>query len=176
MALIVEDGSGMSDAESYASVAEADAYHDAHGTPASWTAASTTTKEQALRKATDYLDEHYALDWKGARANTGQRLRWPRVGVFDSDGYNVPASGAESIPRRLKDATAILAVKSIDDGALLADVSSDGQITSETKTVGPISLSYDYAAGKGQHKVYAMADALLADYLGSSSMITERAG
>ena len=78
MSLIVEDGTGRADAESYASVSVADAYHTARGNTA-WAALATTAlKEAALRKATDYLGQTYGLRWKGYRMTTTQALDWPR--------------------------------------------------------------------------------------------------
>ena len=54
MALIVEDGSGLSGANSYASTAQADTYASDRGLTA-WTG-DTATKEAALIRATDYLE------------------------------------------------------------------------------------------------------------------------
>lgn len=54
MALIVEDGTGLADAESYLSVADADTYHADRNNEA-WQDYSTAEKEAALRKATQYI-------------------------------------------------------------------------------------------------------------------------
>lgn len=77
MALIVEDGTGLPDAESYASVAAADAYLVARGNVA-WGALSQGAREAALRKATDYLGDAYGQRWLGWRLTTTQALDWPR--------------------------------------------------------------------------------------------------
>ena len=66
MALIVEDGTGVSGAESYISVVDADDYHTNHGNT-SWGSADTTAKEIALRKASEYLDGKYGKRWLGIR-------------------------------------------------------------------------------------------------------------
>ena len=52
MSLVVEDGTGKADAESYISVADADTYHSNRGNT-DWAALTTTEKEQLLRGATD---------------------------------------------------------------------------------------------------------------------------
>lgn len=56
--LIVEDGTGIADAESFASVAFADEWLGDRG-GADWLALSTSEKEVNLRKATDYMVETY---------------------------------------------------------------------------------------------------------------------
>ena len=48
MAIIVEDGTGLANANSFISVAGADAYWAEVTTPALWNAANTAAKEAAL--------------------------------------------------------------------------------------------------------------------------------
>ena len=76
---------GGASAESYASVLEADTYHSNRGNIA-WTALATPAKEQALRKATDYLTQIYRERWKGYRVDNTQALDWPRLNVGINDG------------------------------------------------------------------------------------------
>jgi len=64
MPLIVEDNTGLANAESYISVADADVYLANMGRT-SWAAATTAAKEIALRKATQYIDTAYSF--RGAR-------------------------------------------------------------------------------------------------------------
>ncbi len=78
MALIVEDGTGVTGAESLASVAFADAYHAARGNAGWASVASTEVKEQLLRKATDYAIAVYYGNWNGVEVATGQALPFPR--------------------------------------------------------------------------------------------------
>ena len=52
LTLVKEDGTGKSDANSYASVADADAYHEGHLYASAWTGATTADKEKALVMAT----------------------------------------------------------------------------------------------------------------------------
>jgi hypothetical protein len=81
--LVVEDGSGLANANSYASVADGDAYHDAHLYATGWTAATTPNKEKALAMATRLIDEEFQFN--GYRANSSQALQWPRVRCPDPD-------------------------------------------------------------------------------------------
>ncbi|WP_426287543.1 DnaT-like ssDNA-binding protein [Luteibacter sp. E-22] len=147
--LIVEDGTGKSDAEAYISVADADAYFSARGNEA-WAALDTTSKEQALRKGSDYMAGTYGPQWKGERVSTTQALDWPRkcvrVGCFDLPSTAVPSAVAR--------ANAEMAVRSIG-GDLQADQSS--QVKQET--VGPITVVYSDGARQGVK--YAAVDGLL---------------
>ena len=52
MTLIKEDGTGKTDANAYADVAESDAYHEGHLYATDWTGASGATKAAALVMAT----------------------------------------------------------------------------------------------------------------------------
>lgn len=58
MTMIVEDGTGLPNANSYAAVAATNTYFTDRGID-TWTNATTTAREQALIKATDYIDANY---------------------------------------------------------------------------------------------------------------------
>ena len=82
--LIKEDGTGRTDANSYASAADGDTYHDGHLYATAWTAATSGNKEKALVMATRLIDAHFRFN--GARQSDRQALQWPRVGCPDPDG------------------------------------------------------------------------------------------
>lgn len=149
MALIVEDGTGRADAESYASVAQADAYHAAMGA-ASWAAATEGEREIALRKATAYVEAGYA--WRGERVSSTQALAWPRVGAC-RDGIELPS---DEIPVQLRRAVFELALKSLTS-ELMPDVAPE-VVTAES--VGPISTSYGAARNGGLTR-FSLVDAML---------------
>jgi hypothetical protein len=107
MALIVEDGSGKSDAQSYVSVTDADDYHANHSASTDWSGADTADKEKALRLATQWLDATYHGRWKGVRFSADQALDWPRDSV-ELDGYVLSVS---DLPQQLLDATCEMALK-----------------------------------------------------------------
>lgn len=83
LVLIKEDGTGRPDANSYADVADADAYHEAHLYAAAWKAASAANKEMALVMATRLIDSSYQFN--GFRSVDGQSLQWPRRKCPDPD-------------------------------------------------------------------------------------------
>jgi hypothetical protein len=72
---------GAENANSYATVAEADLYHSEEVLYSSaWDSASTTQKEKSLIISTRILDD--TVEWKGVPSSTGQSLLWPRQGVL----------------------------------------------------------------------------------------------
>lgn len=100
MALIVEDGTGLSNAESYTSVANADIYVAAyHGANVLWDGATVANKEVAARQFTQYLDG--TSRWKGLKEFSTQALDWPRVSAYDEN--NIAFDG---VPVKLEQAIA----------------------------------------------------------------------
>jgi hypothetical protein len=83
LTLIKEDGSGKSDANSYASVADGDAYFDGHLYASAWTAATAATKAAALVMATRLIDSEF--QFSGSRSSASQALQWPRAECPDPD-------------------------------------------------------------------------------------------
>ena len=163
MAIIVETGEIVPNAESYVSVAECDLYHANRGNSL-WTGIDSV-KESALRKAVAYLDGNYRSRWKGDRVSFGtQALEWPRYnvevpggGLFGFAAFNnwLPS---DSIPQRLKDAQCELALR-----ALTAELAADatGNIKREKVDV----LETEYFANSVPKQVYTIVDQLLSDYI-----------
>jgi len=167
VALVVEDGSGLSNSESYISVADATTYHSVRGNT-DWAAlASDTVREQLLRKANDYLKAQYRLAWAGARKTTTQALDWPRVWVPVPDlstryiGSYYPAGyfPNDEIPPEVKAAAAILALIA-NAGPLMPDIAR----TVKSESVGPISVTYA-DNGPRQYPLYTLVDNLLVSWL-----------
>ena len=84
LTLIKEDGSGMVDANSYASVADGDAYHDGHLYKSAWSLVDTDKRATALVMATRLIDAEYQFG--GVRATIAQALQWPRSDCRDPVG------------------------------------------------------------------------------------------
>jgi hypothetical protein len=156
MALIVEDGSGLSNAESYCSVAFADNYFSNLGITA-W--ASVTNKEAALRAATEYMLQTYRSSWKGRRTVYTQSLDWPRVGVVIDRFIYVKSN---IVPVEIQKACAELALKSTIQ-TLLPDQS---QQTIREK-VG--QLEVEYQPGSNATPKYFAINSILSPFLESSS-------
>lgn len=159
MTLIVEDGTGRDDAESLASVAQADAHHAARGN-APWAQLQVIEKEQALRRATDYIGQMYAAKWKGTRVRAGQALDWPRADVRLPGAGFVPS---DAIPRQITQATAELALR-----AAAGELAPDLGRTVAEKTIGPIKTVY--ASGAPAYVQYRSIDLLLQPLLGGGGL------
>lgn len=140
MTIVVEDGTGLANADSYISLADADAYHAALGN-AEWAATSTDGREVALRRATQYLDTRY--QFAGEPLTTTQALAWPRTAA------TWPVS-------RLRAATCEAALRALA-GPLYVD-QADAPVTQET--VGPISVSYGAGSNGGQSRLVVIDDML----------------
>ena len=141
MTLIVEDGTGLPNAESYASVSFADDYHAKRGN-AAWAGLVDASKEAFLRRGTEYIDAVYTF--KGHRLTDTQALAWPR--------------DVEGVPLAVQRATAELALRSIN-GDLMPD--SGPQVKSET--VGPISVTY--MDGASSFTSFSAVNSMLASLL-----------
>lgn len=165
MSLIVEDGTGKSDSESYISVSDADTYHSNRGNT-DWAALTTTEKEQLLRGATDYMVAVYRLRWDGYRYVNTQALDWPRIYVPVRDICSVNAYPEyvdfDIVPTQVKNACAELALKANTE-TLLDDL-SQGTIREK---VGPIEVEFDKFSP--QYKRYLQVENSLSIYFASSA-------
>lgn len=154
MTIIVEDGTGLSNAESLVSVTYFKDYHSARGN-ASVAALTTAQSEEALRRASDYFLQTYRGRWQGERTTTTQALDWPRVNVV-VDYYK--SINDNEIPNDIKNAFSDLAFKAVS-GELLSDVSS--QVIRQ-KVEG---IEVEYQPNTRQTKRYTAIDAMLSQYL-----------
>jgi hypothetical protein len=106
MAFVVEDGSIVANANSFVSVAEANAYHTDRGNSV-WTG-DDAVKQAALIKATDFIQQKYGCQWKGYKVDPiRQPLDWPRAGI-DYVDY-------QTIPEKLKNAVCELALEALSE-------------------------------------------------------------
>ena len=122
MAVSIDATAGGASANSYLTLADAQAIVDGLVEDAdvtAWASATTDQKNRALYTATQRLDRERFL---GARATDTQALQWPRTGVRKPDTYvNTYATGFpfrisddyftdEEIPDQVKRAQVVLAV------------------------------------------------------------------
>lgn len=158
MTFIVEDGTGLPNATAYIAVAFADSYHADRGNT-TWTG-TPTVKEQAIIRATDYVDVRFAGQFRGALLNPEQALEFPRRNLIDAYGRL-----QEGVPRALQNAIAEYAVRALS-GDLLPDpeTTASGQLLSMRKeVVGPIEETVQFQAGNtvSTIKAYPLADRML---------------
>jgi len=169
--LVVETGAGLSNANSYLSVADADTYHEEHSGSTDWSGAGTADKERALITATQYLDIKYSGRWKGVKGSSTQALAWPRTGVYDAEGYSV---ASDLVPPQIEDACAELALKILEGDILLDDIDEPGDIASESVKVGPIEDSTTYLGSKSQVKKYPLVEGLIKPLLDANDTLMSR--
>lgn len=169
MALIVETGEGLADAESYNTLEEISAYNAAHNAVAAWDDADEADQERFARNAFQYLEAEYNERWNGTRLTETQAGAHPRTGVY-LDGILV-ADG--TLPRNLKHAHAELSIRAAS-GELMPDVAEPGSIESESVKVGPIETSTTYVAGKSQTPDMRIVRRLLRGLIGGSSELERR--
>lgn len=163
MSLIVEDGSCVPNAESYAAVDDADQYFALRGMSA-WASLTTDQKEQALRRATDFMVARFRSSWSGCKVKFDQELDWPRASVVIDHTSLVPL---DTVPKDIKRACMELALKAAA-GPLVEDATQ--KVIQET--VGPITTKYDVNSPTTIR--YSQVDMMLAPYLragGNSAMV-----
>lgn len=149
MALIVEDGTGLATAESYISVADFKAYCDAHGL--SYAGKTDTQIEQALRRATQWIDATYSVRFDGYRVAELQALLWPMSGLIDRGGYGIPS---DAVPRQIVSATAEAGVRELASPQSLSPDVVPGEVVKREKID---KIEFEYAIGSGGASVMAPA-------------------
>jgi len=132
MALIVEDGSEVSGANSYVSIDNFIAWADARGV----TYPALPELQQKILRAMDYIE---SLSFVGQKNTDTQALQWPRAYVT-IDGYSVES---DEIPPELK--VAVYEATKIE-------IDGDSKLTaSERETIkekiGDIEVTYASSAG-----------------------------
>jgi DnaT-like ssDNA binding protein len=132
--LIVEDGSGLPNANSYISLDDARIYAESRGIELS---DDDQTAIIQLIQGADFLNiPQFACQYAGTKLNPTQALAWPRVDVFSCNG--VIADG--TIPTQLKYAQVAVA-GAIESGVDLYPNGTTAPIKRET--VGPLTTEYD---------------------------------
>jgi hypothetical protein len=181
MAFVVEDGTGISNANAYITVAYFRAYFTDRGVDLS---ALTDDQVQAyIVRATDFVEKRFGQRYAGTRKTLVQSLGMPRTGII-LDGVTispdaVPAMFQMGIAEYAKRAS-IYAELSPDspvpfsrEGTSGSPVPAAGVVTEESKKVGPIEKSVKYADPTTLSTTWAIpaypaADALIEPFLTGS--------
>lgn len=124
--LIVEDGTGLTNSNSYLSLSDALTLIKSTAGNVDWQLASASQRQVALIAATQYVDTKWRF--YGQVMDTTQALQWPRTKNWDSQGNLIPPG---TLPIQLKKALLGLAnIIVLDLSALTTEVSADGIIKS----------------------------------------------
>ena len=78
---------GASDANSYVTRAEADAYFTDRMHSSAWSALDDLVKDGLLVSSSQMLD--WYIKWKGSKATSAQSMQWPRSGAIRPDGTEI---------------------------------------------------------------------------------------
>jgi hypothetical protein len=145
MTLVVEDGSGVEDANTFASVEDLEAYATARGLTLP---ATDAAKEKLLILALDAI-ETLERTFLGMRTSATQELSWPRTDPCGEDGAITLSNGqvvaADAIPKQLIAAQCQLACDQQDTAFFQV---TDGRLITE-ETVGPLTTRYADSSGGG---------------------------
>lgn len=169
MALVVETGTGVIGADSYASLAEADAFWAGRTSPdaVAWNAAAPADKEGALREATLYVDLSHLQGYE-PRVD-GQGLAWPYDGTdFSLSSYNT-----------LKRAVMLIAPIALT-GPMVGAAPAEPAVIQKMDKVGDLVESRTYKAPSGDGPIVVggrdltFLSALLSSLRGSSLVIGRR--
>ncbi|MDD2966608.1 MAG: hypothetical protein PHN64_03815 [Desulfovibrionaceae bacterium] len=162
--LIVEDGTIVNGANTYASLADADAYCLARGlwVDSGADAVAISKKETALIRAADWLN---GMDWKGAPVDALREMAWPRDGVHLGQRIEVDNN---IVPPQV--VTACIEAAAIFYGGEsdpFAPQEHGGAIAAHSETVAVISESTTYREGAPAETAYKAVTARLRLFLAS---------
>jgi len=161
IAIVVEDGSGVTNANSYVSVADARVYASNRGVELPL---DDDALAAMLIRSTDYL-EAQACRYQGEIANEGQALQWPRTNVY-LYGSEI-AFPSNAIPKELKLAQCSV-ILAINEGVnIMPNYSASNFVIEES--VGPITIKYADPTKVGIVPTLTAVDSLLAPLFGSTA-------
>lgn len=177
--LIVEDGSGVIGAESYVTVAEADAYHARMGN-AGWPQPlaspegaggadgkaddpNRARKEAALRKAAVFLDSYVLHKANGEKTNPAQGLLFPRTGAVDYSGSPINGNRVPAFYAKAQCEAALLALS----GVRLTVEEAAGPFLKRKKT--DVLEKEWFEGGYGKKPVFGWLDSLLSGLFGPAA-------
>lgn len=163
MPLVVEDGTGLSNANSYVSVENADAYFQLRAND-EWSTLEADAKVAALVSATQYIDLRWGPNLKGVRAFETQALEFPRVDFCTTAEPPVP------LPINVVNACIEYGLRA-SRGPLAPDIEYDasGRLATSTKEkVGPIEESKSWIGGNAYSVAfvpYRIPDAMMRGFV-----------
>lgn len=157
--IIVEDGTGLPNANSYINVLDTITYASRRNVDL-----TQYTDEQIgawLLQATDYL-QSYECEYIGVRLTSTQALSWPRT-QYDPSDYCQPVVPT-GVPSQIIAAQCQLVLAQEAGYTLLPNYGNEDYVTRET--VGPITVQYADPIATGLRPRFTAVDAMLAPLFG----------
>lgn len=156
---VVENGSGVANANAYIMVDYFTDHHLSRGRDVS--SILPADIEVAIVRGTDYIDQRFGRVYRGFRRSSDQSLGWPRLSAFDDSGFSL-----QDVPPQIKKATAEYALRAhilfelapdaprsapsqdlSDPAAPVVGASqASGVIKSASDAVGPLKTAVAYAS------------------------------
>jgi hypothetical protein len=156
MALIAWDDDPVN-ANSYVTQAAATAYFADAIHAAAWSAADSTTKDQALVTATRTLDRSA---WAGTKTLNTQPLEWPRSGASDRDGNTL---ADDDIPTEIREGTYEMAIVLVQNSGAQA-----GSPSVRTISTGKTSVTFANPTARSSDPFPAIVCQLVCPLLASA--------
>jgi len=166
LAIVVENGTNVSNANSYISLADANSYHSDMGNT-TWTG-TEAVKTLALVLATRSLHALYGKDLESYPQYVTQVMLFPRLGFYDYYDRWTPHS---VIPQAIKDAQCEIALLHVIGTSIYPFDKKDNYLTQHNVSVGDISESKSYSKPVIDEKYdgFRKIDMLMFPYLVNSS-------
>ncbi len=169
MTLILEDGTGITNANAYTDADAFKLYHKDRGNSFS---AGSSEIEKSIIVATDYIDRQFGGRFKGVKEFASENeLEFPRLKLFNRAGVLVT-----EIPPKLAWATAEYALRNLTESLFLTPTIDETGLRriGFREKVGPIEEEVKYAESTTRElgKPYPVADRLLSEYLKTSGIVT----
>ncbi len=164
--LIVEDGSGVENANSYCDETDANAYFELRGNTA-WTGISSSPdqgKPAALIRATAAIDATYRSRFGGTKTGgRAQSLQWPRSGAYDAEGELI---ASDEIPQEVIDATCEAALRELaEPGSMMPDIAAGGV----EKRIKAGSVEIERFGNAPAAATFSIIDGILSGLIGSAT-------
>jgi hypothetical protein len=168
MTLVVEDGTGLANADAYVSLDDCEAYAAARGL--TFATSPSAAGEAAIRVATAFIDNTYRSRFTGQRLNgRSQALEWPRIYATDAAGNDI---ASDEIPVEIVNATCEAAIREFAaPGTLTPDLERGGGV----KRLKAGSVEIEYMAGALAQTLFTAVDAALSGLIQPRSMFSGRA-
>tara|TARA_R110000796_G_C14571530_1_gene435759 strand:- start:3298 stop:3834 length:537 start_codon:yes stop_codon:yes gene_type:complete len=140
LTITVEDGTNVTGANSFISLANAEIFFESEIEKAEWTAADDATKNIALANAARIMDEQYR--WKGTRSNDPQPMPWPRQSVT----VEYRRISSSTIPTPIINAQCLIALEFLQQLSFQAAASNANDIKSLGLGQGALEVEYQAAS------------------------------
>lgn len=156
MTLVVEDGTGKSNANAFCDVAFADTHISDHGGSSSWTALDTSGKETAIILGARFIEQEFQGLWKGQIVSQDQALAHPRYNLYDEEGRLI---GSDTVAIDVQRANAELA-REYAEGNPLGDTlttSEQGGLKRKKVVAGPVESEKEWFGGSPSRPYFTQA-------------------